>query len=85
MLDIPPACYRRSGRSDGHFPPHVIDGVDVVLNIPPRVIDGVDVVLDIPPSVIDGVDVVLDISPACYRRSERSAGHSPRVLSTEWT
>ena len=56
-----------------------------MLDIPPRVIDGVDVVLDIPPSVIDGVDVVLNISPACYRRSGRSAGHFPRVLSTEWT
>ena len=56
-----------------------------MLDISPRVIDGVDIVLDIPPRVIDGVDVVLDISPECYRRSGRSAGHSPRVLSTEWT
>ena len=68
------------------IPPRVIDGVDIVLDIPPRVIDGVDVVLDIsPPSVIDGGGVVLDISPTCYRRSGRSAGHFPRVLSTELT
>ena len=83
MLDIPPACYRRSGRSAGHSPRVLSTEWTLCWTFPPRVIDGVDLVLDIPPACYRRSGRSAGHLPACYRRSGRSAGHFPRVLSTE--